>query len=410
VPIPDGQVFVPYFVQGLENTTGSASVTVAPSAAFPTATHVVNVVRAGVEIAGLDATTTRLSASDTEWLVQVGVPVPGNMLLGTVQSVRAGGPPFVVTLTNSNATVARLISDQPPAEGQVVSKTIPAGFSATQATSGGSSNGLVFDPEMNGTTTISAAGPPGVATMLATGTRTVTVGGPGIALPAAFFVGAGLQSGSAATLAGSDHGGVEVTIASSDPGLVLVSPDAATPGAGSVTVHLANGQTSVPFFVQGVENMAGSATVTVSAAGFASAAAPATVAPIAVQIGGLDHSIAVGGADDTDWWVEVGVPNLDRSALSLVQAVRAGGPAFIVTVSTGTAGVAELRSDDSPTGGQTVTKQIQPGAYYSQAVVGGTSYGLALDPTTAGATIVSVTGPPGVGTTGLGGRTVDVTP
>jgi hypothetical protein len=71
--------------------------------------------------------------------------------------------------------------------------------------------------------------------------------------------------------------------------------------------------------------------------------------------------------------------------------------------------VANLKSDEPASVAQTVTKQIQAGIYYTQAIVGGTSYGLAFDPLTAGPTVVTVTGPPGVGATGLGARIVNVT-
>ena len=42
------------------------------------------------------------------------------------------------------------------------------------------------------------------------------------------------------------------------------------------------------------------------------------------------------------------------------------------------------------------TKPIQAGVYYTQAIVAGTSYGLAFEPLANGTTTVSVTGPPGV--------------
>ena len=53
----------------------------------------------GVEIASINPTTTSLSADDTSWYVQVGLPNANNTALSAVQNRRAGGPPFVVTLS-----------------------------------------------------------------------------------------------------------------------------------------------------------------------------------------------------------------------------------------------------------------------------------------------------------------------
>jgi hypothetical protein len=409
--IPDGQTLIPYNVQGMEGTTGSATVTVAPSTAFPSGTHLVNVVPSGVEIAGLGATAPMLSAAnDTDWWVQVGIPNPTNTALWSHQSVRAGGPPFVVTLTSSNATVAQLISDEPAAEGQVVLKPIDAGAYYTQAVGAVGSYGLALDPLTGGTTTVTVTGPAGVTTMSTTGVRTVSVSAPTISLPAAFLLGAGLQSSTAATLGTSKHGGIDVTITSSAPDMVRVSPNATTAGAESITVHVNNDLTAVPFFIQGMENIAGTTMLTVSAPGFMTVAATVTVTPVAVQIGGLNLSTAAGAVDDSDWWVEVGIPNVDNSALSGIQMVRAGGPGFLVTVTSSNAAVAGLRSDQPATTGPTVTQQIMPGVYYTRATIAGTSYGLAFDPLAEGSTVVTVTGPPGVGTTALGVRTINVTP
>jgi hypothetical protein len=409
VTVPAGQTAVPYYVQGIEGTTGAASVTVTLPGGSPTATHAVKVVPSGVEIAALDAATTMLSASDADWRVQVGIPLPDNTALASLQSVRAGGPPFVVSLVNSNAGVAQLTTDEPPAQGQSVTKSIPPGFSSTQPVGPGTLHGLTFDPVTTGMTGVSVTGPPNVVSMAATGARTVVVGDPAVSMAPTFFVGAGLQIAATATLGGSEHGGVDVTIASSAPDLVRVSPDPATPGTGSITVHLVNGTTALPFVVQGMESAIGTTAITVSVAGFIGAQATATVTPIAVQIGGLNPSMAVGASDDTDWWVEVGIPNVSNSALSAVQNVRAGGPVFLVTL-TSSAPVAELASDQPVAAGQTVTKEIRPGVFHTEAAAGATAYGLAFNPTAVGSTIVTVTGPTGVGTTSIGARTVNVTP
>jgi hypothetical protein len=79
-----------------------------------------------------------------------------------VQTVRAGSPGFVVTLTSDNGAVARLRSDEPPATGQIVTKPIQPGVYFTSAVAPGTSWGLALDPLAAGTVHITATGPAGV--------------------------------------------------------------------------------------------------------------------------------------------------------------------------------------------------------------------------------------------------------
>ena len=104
--------------------------------------------------------------------------------------------------------------------------------------------------------------------MTTNGVRPVTISGPVITAAGTQTVGAGLQLASGATLGASQHGGVTVTVASNNAA-VLVSPDATTPGTASIQRIVPNGQTSVSYHVQGLENTTGTATVTISAPGFA---------------------------------------------------------------------------------------------------------------------------------------------
>ena len=66
VNVPNGQTFVTYYVHGLENVTGSATVTVS-APGFTGASHPVEVVPIGIEILGLDSAQTNLSANDSDW-------------------------------------------------------------------------------------------------------------------------------------------------------------------------------------------------------------------------------------------------------------------------------------------------------------------------------------------------------
>ncbi len=307
----------------MENTTGSALVTLS-APAFATGSHSVTVAQVGVSIEGLPATTTSLSADETFWRVVVGLPCPGEH----ARVRRAGWHPrglarFVATITNSNSAVGQLRSDQPFVTGQSVTKPIQSGQSTTQAILGGSSYGLVFDPTGVGLTTVTASGPAGVLTLTG-GVVTIDVTGPAITVSEA-TVGAGLQRFTSATLGGAGHGGVDVLITSDNPSLVRVSTDASTAGTTSITIHVPNGQTSVSYYVQGMENTTGSATVTLSTPLFTSASQAVGVAPVALSIDGLPETASSFSADLNALRVVVGLPCLDNTQVCDGQGgIRAG--------------------------------------------------------------------------------------
>jgi hypothetical protein len=378
---------------------------------FTGGSHQVQVVPIGIEIHNLDPAQTNLSADDTDWYVQVGLPCAGNAQLCTVQNVRPGGPPFIITLTNTDGNVGRLASDQPVAIGQIVTKPIQPGIYYTQAVVAGTSYGLAFDAIGNGVTSVSATGPAGVLTMTATGTRTVTVTTPAI-IPSVptVTVGSGLQVSSFASLGGSQHGGVTVTITSSAPSVMLVSPDSTIAGTATIGIPMANNSASIPFVIQGMEGAAGTATVTLSAPGFTSATMTVTVTPSAIEIIGLPTSISAGDANAVNWYVQVGLPCAGNAQLCTVQNVRGGSPGFVVTLSNSTAAAAQLGSDQPVAIGQTVTKPILPGFYYTQAVPFGTQYGLVFDPLAPGTTTVTATGLFNVISTSQASRMVVISP
>jgi uncharacterized repeat protein (TIGR01451 family) len=406
IHVPDGQNFVPYVLQGVDNASGSATV-VLSAPGFTGDSHLATVVPIGVEIHQLDPTMSTLSGEDTDLYVQVGIPNLDGSALSQIQLVRPG-PPLVVTLSNGNAAVGQLRSDQPAATGQVVTKPIQPGIYYTNAVAAGTSWGLAFQPLGNGTTNVTVSGPAGVATMTTTGVRQVVVSGASITPPGTVLVGSRLMTGTGAQLSGAGHGGVTATVTSSNPAMALVSPDSTTMGTASFNVTIPNGQAFVPYVVHGADNAAGTATVTISAPGFGSANHQVTVVASGVEIHQLDTPTSVLAGEDIDWYVQVGIPNVDNTALAQIQLVRAGAPLVVtLTNSDGTVGI--LRSDEPAATGQTVTKPIQPGIYFTTAVQGGTFWGLGFDALTNGFTNVTVTGPPGVLTmTQTGVRRVDV--
>jgi hypothetical protein len=342
--------------------------------------------------------------------VQVGLPCAGLANLCSVQSLRPGGPQFVVTLTSGTPAVGRLRSDEPVASGQTVTKPIQQKTYYTQALLPGTSYGLTFEPLANGTTTVSVTGPPGVATMTTTGHRQVTVTAPVISAPPNVTLGSALMTFENATLGASQHGGVNVTVQSNNPARVLVSPDAATPASASFTRTIANGQTTIPYYVHGLENTTGPATITISAPAFTSDEHTVTVVPIGVEIANLNSSTSSLSPDDTTWYLQIGLANSQGTGLSSVQNVRAGSTGMLITLTSSNPNVARLGSDEPVATGQTVTKPIHAGTYYTQAIAPGTSYGLRFDPLAVGSTTVSAIGPAEVLQTSGAVRTVIVNP
>ena len=263
----DGNSFVPYVVHGVENTTGSATVTLS-APGFTGDSHLATVTAIGVEIHELDPTMSVIGGEDNNLYVQVGIPNAQGTALASVQQVRAGSP-LVVTLTNSNSVVGQLRSDEPALTAQTVTKPIQPGIYFSVANGVGTAWGLAFQPLAGGNTTVTATGPPGVLTMTTTGVRQVVVSGSGsITPPATVVVGSRLMTSTAVSLSAANHGGVTATVTSSNPAIALVSAAGQTVGTTSANVVVPNGQTFVPYFVHGADNVTGTATLYDLRAGF----------------------------------------------------------------------------------------------------------------------------------------------
>ena len=80
-------------MHGLENTTGSSTITLTAER-FTSDSHTVDVVQPGVEIQSLTASMNTLSGPDTDLYVQVGITHPSynNAQLWQAQNVRPGSP------------------------------------------------------------------------------------------------------------------------------------------------------------------------------------------------------------------------------------------------------------------------------------------------------------------------------
>jgi hypothetical protein len=217
--------------------------------------------------------------------------------------------------------------------------TIPAGVVSTTATL--SWGGSPPTP-CTATLTASVAGIPQIQVDQAT----VTVNpAPTLQLSATNArVGSGLLDGTyVVTLAApAPAGGTVVTLTSANPGLLQLSPTEASVGAGSITVTIGQGNTQGSFFLQGVEEQAGTTSVSATAPGYGSATATnIVVAPAAIEILGLEPATTVLSPNDA-FQVRVGVVNVVGTAVSVEQKVRPGHT-LLVTVASSNPAVAQVQ-------------------------------------------------------------------
>jgi hypothetical protein len=392
VPVANGFTSISYYVQGVEGAADTVSFEIsAPGFTPATARH--TVVQPQLDVAGLLTGITTLSPDDV-FTVRVGL---GNGVnLTALQEIRAGGTPLTATIVTDSVAVARLVTATDT--GAVVTVQIPVLASSSPGSV--AAGGVAQEPLTAGVTVVRAS-IPGVLTTTTGGNRTVTVTAPGIT-SSATTVGAGLQENWSATLGASDHGGVDVVIRSTNPQVALVAPNSTTPGTESIVVPVANGFTSISYYVQGVEGAADTVSFEISAPSFTPATARHTVVQPQLDVAGLLTGITTLSLDDV-FTVRVGLGN--GVNLTALQEIRAGGTALTATVTSSVPTVGQLVTNTLTSG--TVTVQIPVLASSSPGTVA--AGGVAHDPLTAGVTTLSAAIPGFVTTTSGGIREVTVT-
>jgi hypothetical protein len=317
------------------------------------------------------------------------------------QPIRAGGSALPIVIVNSNAAVAQLVTSGGAAQSRIV--TIPIGTSRSPSTVSG--GGIAIDPIGSGTTTVTAL-VSGV-TSLPGASRTVTVSAPGMTISGGMRVGSGLRYGSFTVNLGAPAGpgGVPVTLTSSSDAVLRVSPIVASAvGTGSITLTVNAGESSASFYIHGMEGRTGTVTLTATAPGYTNGTGTAVVVAPAIEITGLTASMSASAANDP-FEVRLGALNTAGTGLFDEQVVRPGGTPITVTVTNGTAAVADLVTTAGAAQSRTVT--IAVGASRSAGTVA--AGGVAFDPHAAGSTTVQLSAP-GVVTASTGTQTVTVTP
>ena len=377
--IDDGRTTASFYIQGLENTTGTVEL-IAQAAAFASDSMEVQIVEPAVVIAGLSASTTILTAPDP-FQVIVGVLDATGSYMAQYQPVRVSGDGQGISayVENSNAAVGRLVYAD--SIGQEFTVTISEGESGSASTV--AQGGIAFKALGTGDTTVSVSVPDFV--LPAAASQDVSVGVPAVAMPSGTSVGSGLQNGPyVLRLGASEHGGVDVTISTSNDSVALVSPDAVTVGSSSITLHVDNGRTSASFYIQGLENAAGTVAITGDAPGFISDTMSVEIVQPGLMITGLAGTIEAGAEPDA-FQVTVGIPTADNSSLYQYQAVRIGGDDLNVGISVDAPDVGELVADSGP--GQTVSVVLEQGKYATPVSID--TGGVAFSPLSPGEVTVS---------------------
>ena len=382
IPVPiNGQSFT-YYVQGVGLSTGPVTIT-ASSTNYNNGTTQVTVAAPAMDLSGIPATTTTLSANDP-FVVRIGVINAANNSFSAFQAIRAGSAPLTATIRNSNGTVAQLVTT--PTTGNQVTVTI--GPKASSSPGSVALGGVAFDPLAGGSTVVTGSIPG--FTELSGDTVNVAVNAPTITLSATGqgtgLIGQGLQDAASGFLQVGAPGPLTLRVESSNEQFALVSKDANTPGSKFIDIPIvANGQ-SFTYYIQGVEGASGTVQITATAPGYSTGQTNATVTQAAMQLTGLVSSIPSTAANDV-FQVIVGVPNTNRTSMQVFQAVRAGGTPLTASIHNSNGVAAQLVTN--ATTGNDVTVSVQPTQSTSpNAVALG---GVAFDPLTPGSTTVTAT-------------------
>ena len=201
------------------------------------------------------------------------------------------------------------------------------------------------------------------------------------------LIGAGLQSPYRLTLATGSHGGVKVQMKSSDPAVARISAGATTFGLPLIELAVPDGQTSVTFYVQGVRETVGSATLTAQSPRFTTKTASLAVVQPVFLLTDLTSPTTSLAADDA-FYVHTGVLNATGTSFSQYQNVSAQG-ALPVTFTSSDPTVGQLAKAYER--GASVMVNIPVNQHNSPTTVA--AGGVAFDPIAGGTTTVAATAP-----------------
>jgi hypothetical protein len=395
--VPDGSIDAFFYMQGIEDTTGTVTLyTEAPG--FTSDSTTVNLVAPLVRIGPgtLPNSIDTLDLPD-EFVANVGV-LSGVTFVS--KEVRPGSQGVTVTVS-LDTTLAELQTDI-GGTGDSVTVVIPPLSSSSPPNF--PTGGVAFNGLSPGVVMVSVSAPGFIPDVQATQSVTVTAPTLNFGGLAGADVGAGLQSGQVnVQLSASLHGGVNVHIESGDSTVALVAGATTAPGMSSIDIPVAHGGDIARFYIHGIDDTTGTVQFTASVPGFVSDVDSIDVVQPAVSIVQLLSTIDVADGEDP-FLALVGVPNIDQSGLGATQARRGGAPPLVVSLQTSNPLVSQLRQ--LGTFGDSVTVTIDAGDSGSPSTFGGG--GAQHEPQAAGQTVITAS-IPGFIQTGAAQVVVDIT-
>ncbi len=379
--LADGTTYRDFYIQGVRSATGDVTVT-ATQALFTSAAVTVKVVQPVFRLYSLDTTTTTLSADD-EFYAYAGILNTSGTGIWSWQPVSAAGA-LPVTFTSSVPSVGQMKKTGQAGASVTVDIPVNREYTSTAVASGG----VAFDPLAAGSTVVAATAP-GFNNAWTEASATVSVSQPGMTLTdpwaGAYRVGSSLQGQLRLTLGGSSHGGVTVRISSGDTYRLLVSPNSTTVGTAFIDLFIPDGSNYKDFYVQGVQAITGSVTVTASSVLFTDGTVVIQVVEPVFRIENLNASTTAAAADD-EFWVRTGILNTSGTGIWFWQDVNASAPVQVLVTSSNPA-AGKLRT--AAQYGNEVTVEVPVNQQISRTTVA--TGGVALDALAAGTTIVKVT-------------------
>jgi hypothetical protein len=380
IPIADGSTYADFYAQGVRNVTGDATV-IATQALFTSGNVSIKVVQPVFTLSNLPDSTTTLSANDAFWAYAYILNAAGTAIQ-TNQEVSAEGA-LPVTFTSSDGGVGQIAKTGSTAASVTITMAVGTTYTPTSVAAGG----VAFDPMAGGSTTVSVSAA-GFNNAWSATSQAVTVTQPGITITdpwqGYYRVGSGLQKPLRVTLGGANHGGVTVRVASSETTKLLISANATTPGTSFIDIPIADGSTYADFYVQGVRNATGDATVTATQARFTTGNVDIKVVQPVFVLSNLVDSTTSQSANDP-FWAYAYILNAAGTAIQTNQEVSAEG-VLPVTFTSSDAGVGQIAK--TGTTAASVIINMAVGTTYTPTSIA--SGGVAFDPMAGGSTTVSV--------------------
>ena len=395
-----GATSIPLVISSVAGRTGDTVSVRLEAPGFTTSTFSVYVWQPVVQLTGLAATATTLSADDP-FYVSIGTPsTPLGTSIFNSDDVRRGGGPLTATLVNDSPGIGTLVRTSGVADSLTV--VIAEGISNAPTTV--ATGGAAFRPLSAGVATIRGRITGFRPLALATGT--VTVSQPTISL-ATDYLGSGLQRSRTVSTPGSPApvNGTRITLTAARLGVVQFSPNATTVGTDTLDVVIAPGATSATFYVQAADGIVGDTVlISATAPGFATATADQRIWRTVYQIAGLNATGTPFTADDP-FWVSIGSPNTPTgTSIWSADARRFGAAPFDVSVVNGSPAVGTLVR----TAGLTDSTVIPLAAGVSNTPTSVATGGVAMRYLASGVTTARAT-IPGAGLRALATATVNVT-